>query len=642
MSESQPMSSSKENKFNLFENLEQYSDDNERLKWEGSFAEYVDMVIENPGIMRTAYETVYGAVTSRPDFFTTGKNALYGAEETTDKIKALLKAGGEGHEVGKRIFLLLGPPGSGKSALVNGIKQGLEEYTKTDEGALYAIKGCPMQEEPMHLIPEGMRDDFEMKTGIRVEGNLCPVCEHNYGTKNNDPDSIAGVEIERFTISKQNRVGIGKFEPSDPKSQDMTELIGGPDFSKVQEYGSVSDPRAYRFDGALNVANRGMMEFVEMLKVDPKFLYSLLNLSQDREIQAPRFQPITADEFILAHTNKAEYDSYIADKKNEAMRSRIIVIEQPYTLKVSEESRIHDKLLNQSKRVRDSGVHINPRTLETASVFGVLTRLKQGKYKKQDKLAVYNGQDTESLSFRDEQEMRESAKKEGELNEGMFGISPRYIIDALSMAVSGKQDGEPQCLTPLEALEVLRENMDMHADTRDIKKDAEKSLMDDFSLAREMYIKEATREVKKAFISSFPDVVQGLGDSYIDHVLDYCSGEGVSDKAEELMRSIEKAIDIPEGGKDEFRSEITAKINRKMRKQEKFSYADHAMLKQAIEDKVLEDNEHVARATLNAVVPNEGQIIRKRNVQETLVNEYGYCEHCAKELIDIAGTKLSD
>src|SRR5699024_5426823 len=214
-------------------------------------------------------------------------------------------------DVKKRILLLMGPVSGGKSTLVTMLKRGLEEYALTDNGAVYAIKGCPMHENPLHLIPQHLRSDFEKEYGIKIEGTLSPLnrlkLEEDYGGK------IEDVKVERIFFSEDRRTGIGTFSPSDPKSQDIADLTGSIDFSTIATYGSESDPRAYRFDGELNKANRGLMEFQEMLKCDEKFLWHLLSLTQEGNFKAGRFALISADEMIVAHTNEAEYRSFISN-----------------------------------------------------------------------------------------------------------------------------------------------------------------------------------------------------------------------------------------------------------------------------------------------------------------------------------------
>jgi len=296
--------------------------------------------------------------------------------------------------VRKRILLLMGPVGGGKSTIVTMLKRGLEEWTRDDGGAVYAIKDCPMHEEPLHLIPAELRPEIEKHYGIYIEGDLCPQCryalEHTYGGRHED------VRVHRIIFSEKQRIGIGTFAPSDPKSQDITELTGSIDLSTIGEVGVESDPRAYRFDGELNIANRGIMEFVEMLKVDEKFLYSLLTLSQEQNIKTGRFAMIYADEVIMSHTNENEYVSFAGNKKSEALQDRIILVRVPYNLRVSQEERIYYKLLNQSDILRN--VHIAPSTLKVAAMFAVMTRLEEPKRANVDvvkKMKLYDGEDVE-------------------------------------------------------------------------------------------------------------------------------------------------------------------------------------------------------------------------------------------------------
>src|SRR5690625_60530 len=296
----------------------------------------------------------------------------------------------------------MGPVSGGKSTIVTMLKRGLEQYSRTDEGAVYAIKGCPMHEDPLHLIPNHLREDFFEEYGIRIEGSLSPLnafrLKHEYNNR------IEDVPVERILFSEDNRVGIGTFTPSDPKSQDIADLTGSIDFSTIAHYGSESDPRAYRFDGELNIANRGMMEFQEMLKCDEKFLWHLLSLTQEGNFKAGRFALISADELIIAHTNEAEFRSFIANKKNEALHSRIIVMPIPYNLKVSDEEKIYNKMIRQSD-MKD--IHIAPHALKVAAIFSVLTRLKKPRKQGIDlitKMRLYDGESIEESNHIDVEE----------------------------------------------------------------------------------------------------------------------------------------------------------------------------------------------------------------------------------------------
>jgi serine protein kinase len=303
--------------FNISERLEDLRREHEALRWEGSFRDYFELVAQNPRIAQLSHarinDMVHAAGIERLNEGTQHEilsynffaQELFGIEEPIAKIVEYFKSAAQRLEVRKRILLLMGPVGGGKSTIVNMLKRGLEDWTKIDAGAVYAIKDCPMHEEPLHLIPHQLRAEVEKHYGIYIEGDLCPQCRYaldkTYGGRHED------VKVHRVAFSEKERVGIGTFSPSDPKSQDITELTGSIDLSTIGEVGVESDPRAYRFDGELNIANRGLMEFVEMLKVDEKFLYSLLTLSQEQSIKTGRFAMIYADEVILSHSNENEY-----------------------------------------------------------------------------------------------------------------------------------------------------------------------------------------------------------------------------------------------------------------------------------------------------------------------------------------------
>jgi len=637
--------SSERQRRNVFGELKNFKDEHEKLRWEGSFEEYVNMVVENPNIARSSFRTVYDALTSREDFFTTGRNALFGAEKTTERFIELMKSGAEGLETSKRIILLVGPPGSGKSTLVNGTKRGIEEYSKTDEGAIYAIDGCPMNEEPLHLIPQDMRPMLEEEYGIHIDGDLCPQCEQKYGgSVSFESDTLKSVPVKRLIISEKNRIGVGTFKPSDPKSQDITELTGSVDLSKLGEFGSASDPRAYRFDGELNVANRGVMEFVEMLKVDPKFLYSLLDLTTDHVIKAGRFSNMSADEVIIAHTNLAEYNSYVANPKNEALRDRLEVIEVPYTLQVSAEKNIHEKLIGESDLVKKGKVHINPQTLETASTFAVLSRLSpvSKKYTKLQKLRIYDGQEMNGLTKRDIRELQEEDPKEGMY----YGVSPRYIIDSLSKALVR---GDKQCLTPLDAIRALQDQLDHSGHTRDMNDDDKKAVRNDLEIARKVYDEYAVNEISEAFIGSYEDVALNLCDNYLSNVEAFCNKTKIIDPItdeefdpdEKLMRSIEEQIGISDSSKKEFRNELLIRMASVYRRGGEFDYRSHPRLKEAIRKKLFGDLKDMIKLTTTARVKNEEQRKRISDVERTLVEEKGYCPHCANELVSYVGSLMS-
>jgi serine protein kinase len=561
---------------------------------------------------------------------------LFGLEKPLQQLVEYFSSAARRLEVRKRILLLMGPVGGGKSTIVTLLKRGLERYTRTDAGAVYALKGCPMHEEPLHLVPDVLRADVLKEYGLYVEGDLCPVCRQalrdTYGGRHED------MPVERIVFAEKHRCGIGTFAPSDPKSQDIAELTGSIDLSTIGEYGVESDPRAYRFDGELNIANRGLMEFVEMLKCDEKFLYSLLTLSQEQNIKTGRFSMIYADEVIVSHTNESEYAAFVANKRSEALQDRIIVIRVPYNLRVEEEIKIYRKLLGESA-LKD--VHLAPNTLQVASMFAVLSRLEESKkagMSPMKKLKLYDGEEVEGFSAHDVRELQEEA-----VREGMDGISPRYVINRLSNAVV-KDDAA--CVDPIDALRALKDGFEQHTA---ITREERERLLNLLAEVRREYDEIAKREVQKAFVYSFEESARTLLNNYLDNVEAYCNKSKLRDPIteeevepdERLMRAVEEQIGVTETAKKAFREEILIRLSALARRGARFDYTSHDRLREAIEKKLFADLRDVVKITTSAKTPDAEQLKRINDVVDRLVAEQGYCPLCANELLKYVGTLLS-
>jgi serine protein kinase len=624
--------------------LEQYRAAEARLAWEGPFSEYYERVLQNPALARLSHARIYdmimrAGVEQGPDgrkrykFFT---SELFGLDKPLEQLVEYFASAARRLEVRKRILLLMGPVGGGKSTIVTMLKRGLEAYTRTEEGAVYAIKDCPMHEEPLHLLPEELRDELLREHGVYVEGDLCPACrvmvQDRYGGR------IEDVLVQRIVFSEKNRVGIGTFSPSDPKSQDISELTGSIDLAAIGEYGVESDPRAYRFDGELNIANRGLMEFVEMLKCDEKFLYSLLTLSQEQSIKTGRFAMIYADEVIMSHTNENEYNHFIANKRAEALHDRIIVVKVPYNLRVSDEIKIYEKLLRQSA-ITD--VHIAPNTLRVASMFAVLSRLEPSKKAGMSllkKMYLYDGQEIDGFGQKDLKELQEEA-----VREGMDGISPRYVINCLSAALV--RDGTT-CLNPIDALRALRDGLGQHPG---LTREQREQYLNLIAEVRREYDEIAKREVQRAFVYSFEESARTLLNNYLDNVEAYCNRTKLRDPIteeevepdERLMRSIEEQIGISENAKKAFREEILIRLSSLARRGLPFEYTSHERLREAIEKKLFADLKDIVKITTSTKTPDVEQLRRINDVTDRLIREQGYCAICANELLKYVGTLLS-
>lgn len=628
----------------LWERLEDYHSREGDLKWRGTFREYFSCVREKPRLARLSHARIYDMIADHGVETTADgvrhyrffDDELFGLEHALDQLVDYFHSAAQRLEVRKRILLLMGPVGGGKSTLVTLLKRGLEAYSKTDQGAAYAISACPMHEEPLHLIPDELRPDVFRDYGLYIEGDLCPVCrqrlEDNYG------GHIDHVPVERMLFSEKMRMGIGTFSPSDPKSQDISELTGSIDLATIGEYGSESDPRAYRFDGELNIANRGLMEFIEMLKSDEKFLYGLLTLSQEQNIKTGRFSMIYADEVIVSHTNESEYLHFIENRKNEALGDRMILVRIPYNLRVSDEMRIYEKLIHESG-LHD--VHLAPHTLRVASMFAVLSRLKDSKKQGMSlikKMRLLDGESVEGYTSKDIRELREEFPLEG-----MDGISPRYVINRLSTALV-----KPgiSCINPLDALKGLKDGLEQHTGLSD---DQKERLLNLIYETRKQFDEMAKIEVQKAFVYSFEESAQALLNNYLDNAEAYVNKNKLTDPLtdeeidpdEKLMRSIEEQIGITENAKRAFREEILIRISTLARHGKRFDYQSHSGLKQAIETKLFNDLKNVVKVTTSTRTPDQEQLRKLNDVAARLMDHDGYCSECSQAILQYVGTLLS-
>jgi serine protein kinase len=616
--------------------IAQFRSTEEQLAWSGTFAQYLELVRERPYVAMTAHERVYDMIrtagittvdgVTQYHFF---QSAIFGLERTLERlVEEYFHSAARRLDVRKRILLLMGPVSGGKSTIVTLLKRGLEQFSRTDRGAVYAIEGCPMHEEPLHLIPQGLRAEVERALGVRIEGNLCPACQMRlrveYGGR------MEEMRVRRVLISEEQRIGIGTFSPSDPKSQDIADLTGSIDFSTIAQFGSESDPRAYRFDGELNKANRGIMEFQEMLKCDEKFLWHLLSLTQEGNFKAGRYALISADELIIAHTNEAEYKSFIANKKNEALQSRMIVMPIPYNLRVTDEEKIYTKLIENSDM---SHIHLAPHALRAAAMFSVMTRLKPSKQQGMDlvkKMKLYD-------EATDMKEIQHDF-----LDDGMSGVDPRYVMNRISSALV-RQD--VSCVNAFDVLRALKDGMDQHPS---MTRDERERYLDLIALARKEYDTIAKKEVQKAFIYSYEASAKTLFDNYLDHIDTYCNGAKKRDPLtgetlecdERLMRQIEEQIGVSENAKRAFREEILIRISAYARQGKTFDYSTHDRLREAIENKLFADLKDLVKLTTSTRTPDEIQRKKMNEVAQRLIDKHGYCSICSNEVLRYVGSLL--
>lgn len=639
--------------------------------WEGTFEEYLEIVSENPKVTRNAYQRIYDMIMSHgteriernreqithykffDDVSNTGADAVFGLDKSLMSLVNAFQSAAQGYGIEKRVLLLHGPVGSSKSTIARLLKKGLEAYSKIDDGALYTFSWkdeeedkytpCPMHEEPLKLVPKAYRRELFAKLStdehkVEVAGELCPFCRYYFNDRmkkyNGDwTRLIKDITVRRVLLSEQDRIGIGTFQPKDEKNQDSTELTGDINYRKIAEYGSDSDPRAFNFDGEFNIANRGVIEFIEVLKLDVAFLYDLLGASQEHKIKPKKFAQTDIDEVIIGHTNEPEYRKLQSNEFMEALRDRTVKIDVPYVTKLADEVHIYEKDFN-STRVK--GKHIAPHTLEMAAMWAVLTRLEEPKNASLtllQKLKLYDGKSLPGFTEENIKELREEAHREG-----MLGISPRYVQDKISNALVVHPTAT--CINPFMVLNELESGLKHHSliNSEELRGHYRQLL----TVVKEEYEDVVKNEVQRA-IAADEDALTRLCGNYIDNVKAYTQKEKVVNKFtgqteepdERLMRSVEEKIGIRDSRKDDFRREIMNYIGALAIEGKKFDYKTNERLQKALELKLFEDQKDSIKLTslVSKVVDRETQE-KIDVVKGRLIRDFGYNEESATDVLN--------
>jgi len=655
-----------------------------KFNWEGTFQDYMEIVREKPEVTRNAFQRLYDLIIGYgveeytefkkkivsynffKDPIENGRDAVFGLDVHLMKLVNVLKAAAQSYGPEKRVILLHGPVGSSKSTITRLIKKGVEHYSHTDEGAMYTFKWrvedpalaqkvlggtheylTPMHDEPLKLIPTEFRKKFveEINRGrkdghrVNIEGDLCPPSTYifNQLLLHYDGDwtkVIDHVVVTRLLLSEKGRVGIGTFQPKDEKNQDSTELTGDINYRKIAEYGSDSDPRAFNFDGEFNIANRGIIEFIEVLKLDVAFLYDLLGASQEHKVKPKKFPQTDIDEVIIGHTNEPEYRKLQNNEFMEALRDRTVKIDIPYITKLGEEVKIYRKDFN-SRSIR--GKHIAPHTLDMASMWAVLTRLeipKKANLTLLQKLKLYNGKTLPGFTEDNVRELRKEATREA-----MEGISPRYVQDKISNALVNTRDGNVSCLNPFMVLNELESGLKHHSLIS--SEERKKHYRELLQVVKQEFEDIVKSEVQRA-ISADEEAMARLCANYIDNVKAYTQREKVKNKYtgqdeepdERLMRSIEEKIDIPESRKDDFRREVMNYIGALALEGRQFDYKTNERLHKALELKLFEDQKDTIKLTsLVSNIVDQSTQEKIDIVKGRLIKNYGYCEICSTDIL---------
>lgn len=621
----------------------------ERQEWRGTFIDYLEKVKKDPNIARLAHSRVYDMVMREgaEDIHASGdphvkrlygdepvkvyeffKDEFFGIERTLAQLVRYFHSASLHGEESRQVLYLMGPVGAGKSSLIEHLHRGLENAEP-----IYAIEGCPMREEPLHLLPRHLRKEFEKMLDAHIEGDLCPVCR--FRLKEEFDGRYEDVPVITADFSKRDRRGIGVVPPVDPNNQDTSVLIGSEDISKLDVY-SEGDPRVLDLNGAFNVGNRGMVEFIEVFKNETEYLHSMITATQEKFVPAPgRHGTVYVDTCIVAHSNEAEWQKFKADHTNEAILDRIVVIKVPYNLRLTEEIKIYEKLLRHS----DFRAHIAPHTLELASMFAILSRLEPTpKCDLMTKLRLYNGEEVVEKGTTlkiNAKELQEAASREG-----MFGISTRFIMKALDNALADSEEG----INPINVREALIAMVKQSDLADDVRKHYLELLQDTL---HKVYLEILEKEITKAFVYSYEEQAETLFQNYLDHAEAYVNKTWVKDRDtreelqpdENFLKSVEEQIAIVGSAAEGFRQEVIAFLWAATRRGEKISYQSYEPLKEAIEKKLTSSVRDLSRIITKSRTRDEEQTKKYDDLLKNLL-ERGYNEYSAEVVLKYAANNL--
>ena len=620
-----------------------------RKKFKGNFIDFLEHVKENPTAADTAHKKLYDSIMKHGlahiddsnnrkhkifegenikiyDYF---KNEFFGAEKVVSKIMNFLKSAAARGEESRQVLLLMGPVGAGKSALTEHIKSALEGES------YFHIEGDPQKGNPLQLIPRGIRESFEEHLGVDIDGDISPPVRYQL-LKELD-GKYEDFNVVETTFSQRGRRGIASVPPMDANSQDTSVLIGSEDISKLDLY-SEDDPRVLSLNGAFNVGNRGIVEFVEIFKNEIEFLHTIITATQEKRVPAPgRHDMIHFDGVILAHCNEAEWNRFQSEHTNEAILDRVVKVNVPYVLELEQEIKIYEKLLSRSKF--DS--HIAPHTIRIASMFSVMSRLKQsGKCDLLTKLRIYNGEDVIEkgrVKKVDIKDLRDESNQEG-----MDGISTRFIMKSIDRAIS---DSDKGFITPISIIDTIAKNCKEQLIDENFKKHCLTILQD---IVRKEYLRILENEIAKAFIAAYEEQAQSLFETYLDNAEAFAMKAKMKDKVtneemqpdEKFMGTIEECIGIVGSSKEGFRSDVTAYMFAKIRRGETIDYRSYEPLKEAIESYLINSVKDMARIVTKSKTRDDKQKKKYNSMVKTMIDDYGYTEDSAEEILVYASNNL--
>ena len=558
---------------------------------------------------------------------------FYGMEETIERIVAFFRQGAQGLEERKQILYLLGPVGGGKSSLAERIKALMEDQY------IYVLKAgndlSPVFESPLALFdPDTQAETLQKEYGIprrRLTGLMSPWALKRLDEFGGD---ITKFRVAKVKPSRLRQVGVAKVEPGDENNQDVSSLVGKIDIRKLEVH-SQNDPDAYSYSGGLNRANQGVLEFVEMFKAPIKMLHPLLTATQEGNyVGSENIGAIPFTGIVLAHSNESEWRSFKNNKTNEAFIDRIYVIKVPYALRVTEETKIYEKLVRGSEL---AAAPLAPGTLEMLARFAVLSRLKVHENSNLfAKMRVYDGESLKEVDpkARTLQEYKDAAG----VDEGMDGISTRFAFKALSATFN--HDTEEVAADPVHLMYVLEQAIKREQFPEDVESQYLEFIKADLA---PRYAEFIGHEIQKAYLESYHDYGQNLFDRYVDYADAWIEDQDFKDPDtgqmldRELLNQELSKIEKPAGiaNPKDFRNEVVkftlrARANNKGRNP---SWTSYEKIREVIERRMFSQVEDLLPViSFGSKKDSESEKKHDEFVQRMV--ERGYTERQVRRLVE--------
>ena len=491
------------------------------LEEELSLQDYLELCKSDPSVYATAAERLLLAI-GEPEFVDTSKDPrlsrifcnkvikrypafdeFYGMEEAIEQIVSFFRHAAQGLEERKQILYLLGPVGGGKSSLAEKLKDLMQRMP------FYALRGSPINESPL-----GLFDSLEDGT----------ILEEDYGIPQRYIRSVMSPwavkrlrefngDITQFRVVKKypsllDQVAVSKTEPGDENNQDISALVGKVDIRKLEEFPQ-DDPDAYSFSGGLCKANQGLLEFVEMFKAPIKVLHPLLTATQEANYNGTEaIGAIPFDGIVLAHSNESEWTTFRNNKNNEAFLDRVYIVKVPYCMRVTEEVKIYEKLIDESSLFE---APCAPDTLRMLAQYSILSRVKEPENSNVfSKMRVYDGENLKDTDPKAKtiQEYRDTAG----VDEGMSGQSTRFAFKILSKVFNF--DPTEVAANPVHLMYVLEQQIEQENFDQETR-DNQRRFIKEYLAPK--YVEFIGKEIQTAYLESYSEYGQNVFDRYVTY-----------------------------------------------------------------------------------------------------------------------------